>query len=153
MLVRIPATLMISTADLHNELLKFSSAIADKARGVQLFGGGLSALVSFGTAFATADFHDLVLPATAWSYLFFGATCVALAATLCGLRLMCVAKDYADIETAFTEICRSKREYGKPDGTLGAMPLMVAGEAAKEPERPTEWTDYGEVQKNMRIYG
>lgn len=153
MLMRIPATLIISTTDLYSELLKFSNGVAARTKGYRLLSGGLSALISFGTALATADFHDALLSAQQWSCLFFVATGFALAFTIQGASLIWQTHGRGNIDEAFAEICRSKREYGKPDGTLGAMPLMVTGEAAKEPERPTEWTDYGEVQKNMRIYG
>lgn len=150
MLMRIPAMLCISTDDLHDKLQKFVTDVSFQANGAKWFAGGLSAFVSFGTAFATADFHDALLPAVAWSYLFFGAACIALCVTYIGARRIFRTKEIG-VEDVFSEICRSKQ--GFPDGTMGAEPLSGAGPEATNSDKRTAWADYGVVQQNMRVYG
>lgn len=152
MLMRVPAMLYISTDDLHDKLQKFAIDLSVKADGYKQFAGGLSAAVSFGTAFATADFRDVGVSPTLLSYLFFGAACIASVFAVQGYQKIRHTKE-CTVETVFAAICRDRKISVNPDGTLGAEPLTGTGSEPKDLDKKTEWTDCGETQKNMRVYG
>ena len=153
MSTRISARLQISTADLHNELLKYSTALTEQKNGQRIFWGALSAFVSFGTALVTATFTDGNLSAQAWRDLFLLATGGALSLIIVGAWLIWRSWDRGNIEAAYVAICRSQREYIKPDGTIGVEPLIVTGPATEVRDEKTEWVENDLVQKNMRYYG
>ncbi len=153
MSTRISARLQISTADLHNELLKYAYALTEQTNGQRIFWAALSAFISFGTASATATFTDGCLSAQALSALFHFATGGAFTLMIVGVWLIRRSRGCGDIEDAYVAICRSQQEYVKSDGTIGTEPLIVTGPATEASGQKTQWIDYGVVQKNMRYYG
>ena len=153
MSTRISARLQISTADLHNELLKYAYALTEQTNGQRIFWAALSAFISFGTASATATFTDGCLSAQALSALFHFATGGAFTLMIVGAWLIWRSWNQGNIEAAYVTICRSQREYVKPDGTIGVEPLIVTGPATEVRDEKTEWVENDLVQKNMRYYG